>query len=90
MAASASGVPPAIVQAQDDLDEARRVVGDAESLFKELQCDPGEAAILVRTGEQTRVFEQELRRKQIPYELVGSRSFFDRREVKDVIFITSP
>ena len=85
VAASASGVPPAIVQAQDDLDEARRVVGDAESLFKELQCDPGEAAILVRTGEQTRVFEQELRRKQIPYELVGSRSFFDRREVKDVM-----
>jgi DNA helicase-2/ATP-dependent DNA helicase PcrA len=85
VAASPSGVPPAIVQAQDELDEARRVVGDVESLFKERQCDPSEAAILVRTGEQTRVFEQELRRRQIPYELVGSRSFFDRREVKDVM-----
>ncbi len=85
VAASPSGVPPAIVQAQDELDEARRVVGDVESLFRERQCDPSEAAILVRTGEQTRVFEQELRRKQIPYELVGSRSFFDRREVKDVM-----
>jgi len=41
--------------------------------------------ILVRTGEQTRSFEQELRRRQIPYELVGSRSFFDRREVKDLM-----
>ena len=85
VAASPSGVPPAIVQAQDELDEARRVVGDVESLLKERQCDPSEAAILVRTGEQTRVFEQELRRRQIPYELVGSRAFFDRREVKDVM-----
>jgi DNA helicase-2/ATP-dependent DNA helicase PcrA len=46
---------------------------------------PSEAVILVRTGEQTRVFEQELRRRQIPYELIGSHSFFDRREVKDVM-----
>jgi DNA helicase-2/ATP-dependent DNA helicase PcrA len=85
VAASPAGVPPAIVQAQDELDESRRVAGDVESLFKERQCDPSQAAILVRTGEQTRVFEQELRRRQIPYELVGSRSFFDRREVKDVM-----
>ncbi len=80
-----SGVPPAILQAQDELDEARRVVGDVESLLRERQVDPSETAILVRTGEQTRVFEQELRRRNIPYELVGSRSFFDRREVKDVM-----
>ena len=80
-----AGMPPAVVQAQDETDEARRVVGDLESLLREHRCSPGEAAILVRTGEQTRSFEQELRRKQIPYELVGSRSFFDRREVKDVM-----
>jgi DNA helicase-2/ATP-dependent DNA helicase PcrA len=80
-----SGMPPAVVQAQDETDEARRVVGDLESLLRERRCSPGESAILVRTGEQTRSFEQELRRKQIPYELVGSRSFFDRREVKDVM-----
>jgi DNA helicase-2/ATP-dependent DNA helicase PcrA len=80
-----AGVPPAIVQAQDEIDESRRVVGDVESLLRERQVDPSEAVILVRTGEQTRVFEQELRRRGIPYELVGSRSFFDRREVKDVM-----
>jgi len=85
VATGPAGLPPAIVQAQDEADEAARVVGDAQSLFQERQCDPGDAAILVRTGEQTRAFEQELRRRQIPYELVGSRSFFDRREVKDVM-----
>ena len=80
-----AGVPPAILQAQDEDDEARRVTGDIESLFRERQVDPAEAVILVRTGEQTRAYEQELRRRGIPYELVGSRSFFDRREVKDVM-----
>jgi len=80
-----SGPPPAIVQAQDELDEARRVVSDVEARIREGSVDPPEAVILLRTGEQTRVFEQELRRRDIPYELVGSRSFFDRREVKDVM-----
>jgi DNA helicase-2/ATP-dependent DNA helicase PcrA len=79
------GAAPAVLQAQDEIDESRRVVGDLESLLREGRVDPIEAVILVRTGEQTRAFEQELRRRQIPYELVGSRSFFDRREVKDVM-----
>ncbi len=85
VAAGDPGVPPSIVQAQDEMDEARRIVGDIDNLFRERQCAPADAVILVRTGEQTRAYEQELRRKQIPYELVGSKSFFDRREVKDVM-----
>jgi DNA helicase-2/ATP-dependent DNA helicase PcrA len=85
VAAGDHGVPPSIVQAQDEMDEARRIVGDIDNLFRERQCAPADAVILVRTGEQTRAYEQELRRKQIPYELVGSKSFFDRREVKDVM-----
>ena len=80
-----SGPPPAIVQAQDEVDEARRVVGDLEGRLREGSVAPAEAAILFRTGDQTRVFEQELRHRGIPYELIGSRSFFDRREVKDVM-----
>jgi DNA helicase-2/ATP-dependent DNA helicase PcrA len=89
-----SGTPPAILQAQDEADEAARVCGDVESLLRERRVGPGEAVILVRTGEQTRPFEQELRRRGIPYDVVGSRSFFDRREVKDVMaflrFVVEP
>jgi len=80
-----SGSPPVIMQAQDEDDEANRVVGEVESRLREGAVLPSETVILVRTGEQTRVFEQELRRRGIPYELVGSKSFFDRREVKDVM-----
>jgi len=80
-----SGPPPAILQAQDEVDEARRVVADLVTRTSEGHVDPPEAAILLRTGEQARAFEQELRRRGVPYELVGSRSFFDRREVKDVM-----
>jgi DNA helicase-2/ATP-dependent DNA helicase PcrA len=79
------GPPPAIVQAQDEADEARRVVGDLEGRLREGSVAPAEAAILFRTGEQTRGFEQELRKRGIAYELIGSHSYFDRREVKDVM-----
>ena len=80
-----SGLKPNIVQAQDEVDEARRVTADVEGLLRERYAPHSEMAILVRTGEQTRVFETELRHRNIPYELIGSRSFFDRREVKDVL-----
>jgi DNA helicase-2/ATP-dependent DNA helicase PcrA len=80
-----AGPPPVIVQAGDEEDEAKRVVGEIADRFRLQQVTPGEAVVLFRTGEQTRLFEQELRRRNIPYEMVGSRSFFDRREVKDVM-----
>ena len=42
-------------------------------------------AILFRTNAQTRVFEEGLRKNKIPYRIIGGRSFFDRREIKDVM-----
>ena len=44
-----------------------------------------EIAILYRTNYQSRVFEEALRRKDLPYQLVGGVSFYQRKEVKDVI-----
>ena len=42
-------------------------------------------AILFRTNAQTRVFEEGLRKNKIPYRIIGGRSFFDRREIKDIM-----
>ncbi len=46
---------------------------------------PGDFAILFRTNFQSRSFEQELRKRSLPYHVVGGYKFFDRREVKDMI-----
>ena len=45
----------------------------------------GEMAVLLRTNAQTRAFEEELRRCGVPYRVVGAVSFYERREVKDLL-----
>lgn len=83
-AARPGGDKPEIWQCQDEEDEAEKVVTD---IARRLQI-PGAAAkdfaILFRTNDQPRVFEQELRKQKIPYVLIGGQSFFDRREVRDL------
>ena len=68
----------------DELVEAEQVALEIAFLVHEKQVPPADVAILHRTGEQTRPFESELRRRKVPYEVVGGQSFFDRKEVKDL------
>ena len=70
---------------EDETAEAEGVVQEIAYLISELGVKPKQVAILFRTNEQPRVFEQELRRQKVPYMLVGGQSFFDRREIRDLL-----
>ncbi|MFN0052817.1 MAG: ATP-dependent helicase [Planctomycetales bacterium] len=69
----------------DEQTEAEQVVREIAWIIKTKNVDPGDVAILFRTNEQPRVFETELRRNQVPYVILGSMSFFDRKEIKDLL-----
>jgi superfamily I DNA/RNA helicase len=74
-----------LIQAANDREEAEFVT---QEIHRMSFTDglPWEAfAVLYRMNAQSRLLEENLRRLQIPYRLVGGKSFFDRREVKDVL-----
>jgi superfamily I DNA/RNA helicase len=74
-----------LIQAANDREEAQFVAEEIQKMsFAEGL--PWEAfAVLYRMNAQSRLLEENLRRLQIPYRLVGGKSFFDRREVKDLL-----
>ena len=79
------GEPVRVVDADNEAHEAERTVARIQSLrenspHKELR----DFAVLYRANHQARVFEQALRRAQIPYKVSGGQSFFDRAEIKDL------
>jgi DNA helicase-2/ATP-dependent DNA helicase PcrA len=84
-AARPGGMRPTILQCQDEAQEAQRVVAAIRALLDSRRAEPRDIAILCRTNEQPRSFETELRRADVPYVLIGGMSFFDRKEVRDVL-----
>lgn len=80
-----SGVSPVILQHTNETKEAQEVVLQIRNRLKQPGVEPGDFAILFRTNEQPRPFETELRKAKLPYVLIGGYSFFDRKEVKDVL-----
>ncbi|HEX2732382.1 MAG TPA: UvrD-helicase domain-containing protein [Polyangiaceae bacterium] len=87
-AARKAGEPPRFCRFDDETQEAESIVREIAGLVQTESADrvkPSDIAILFRTNEQPRIFEQELRRHKIPYTIVGGMSFYDRREVRDVM-----
>ena len=71
--------------AEDEHDEANWVVGEMLRLHERHDALWGEMAVFYRTNAQSRVLEEQLVRRNIPYKVVGGTRFFDRREVKDLL-----
>ncbi|HUE72657.1 MAG TPA: UvrD-helicase domain-containing protein [Pirellulaceae bacterium] len=84
-AARAGGEKPRILQFNNETDEAREIVADIRRRIEHDKLEPKDFAILFRTNEQPRAFETELRKAKLPYIILGSQSFFDRKEVKDIL-----
>ncbi|MFK7737463.1 MAG: ATP-dependent helicase [Pirellulaceae bacterium] len=79
------GQQPRILQFKNEVEEAEKVSAEIQRVLGRGQREPRDFAILFRTNEQPRVFETALRKLKIPYSLVGTQSFFDRREVRDLL-----
>jgi len=79
------GPEPRILQADDGEHEAELVVELIQQRLARKTARPRDFAILCRTNDQLRPFEIVLRQKKIPYVLAGAGSFYDRKEVRDVL-----
>ena len=79
------GQPIRLVQVPDDREEANYVVGEIQKQQLVDESRWGEFGVIFRMNAQSRLIEENLRRLHIPYRLVGGRSFFERREVKDLL-----
>jgi DNA helicase-2/ATP-dependent DNA helicase PcrA len=73
-----------LVRALDERDEAEFVVEETTK-HRSLSRPLGDVAVLYRTNAQSRALEESLRRHAIPYRLVGSVRFYDRREIRDLM-----
>jgi DNA helicase-2/ATP-dependent DNA helicase PcrA len=80
-----AGTRPRILQWKNEADEARETVAEIRRLMERKTYQPRDIAILFRTNEQPRLFETELRKARVPYVMLGSQSFFDRKEVRDLV-----
>ncbi len=74
-----------VYRALSDADEANFVASNIWEQHNSAQKKFTEFAILYRTNSQTRAFEDALRRKNIPYRVFGGLSFYQRKEVKDLV-----
>jgi DNA helicase II / ATP-dependent DNA helicase PcrA len=80
--------PPRFLRFEDEVAESEGIVREIEQRLRGdgvTRVVPSDIAILFRTNEQPRAFELELRRAGVPYVLVGGMSFYDRKEIRDVL-----
>ena len=71
--------------AYSDREEALIVTQDIKRIRRQDGCNWSDFAILYRTNSQSRSFEEQMRKDNIPYRIYGGLSFYQRKEIKDVI-----
>ena len=79
------GEPVTALRALDDRDEAEWIVEELSSRRASKHLELRDFAVLYRTNAQSRALEDALNRHAVPYRLVGSVRFYDRREIRDLM-----
>jgi len=79
------GLLPTVASLTDEYDEARWVTRKIDMLVKREALSYSDIAVLYRTNAQSRVLEDVMSKKGIPYIIVGSLSFYQRAEIKDIL-----
>ena len=74
-----------VFQSMTDSEEGFNISSDIFDKKFSLQLNWSDFAILYRTNAQSRIFEETLRRKNIPYKIYGGLSFYERKEIKDIL-----
>ncbi len=74
-----------LIKAFTDQEEGFLVASEILSLVHQTRCSYSDIAILYRTNAQSRIFEETLRKRNIPYRIYGSLSFYQRKEIKDLL-----
>jgi ATP-dependent DNA helicase UvrD/PcrA len=82
---NAEGEKIQVIEAETDKDEAYRTAAIIQDVVTEKGYEYNDFAILYRTNAQSRSFEEALRRFNIPYKVFGSISFYQRKEIKDIL-----
>lgn len=82
---NSKGEPLTVISASSDKEEATKVSGTIQRLHRSEGFEYSDFAVLYRTNAQSRSFEDVFRERRIPYRIYGGLSFYQRKEIKDVL-----
>ena len=74
-----------VFKAYSDMEEGEIVGNKIQALRRRDNCAWADFAILYRTNAQSRIFEEALRKRSVPYRIYGGLSFYQRKEIKDAV-----
>ncbi|MCB0347741.1 MAG: UvrD-helicase domain-containing protein [Bdellovibrionales bacterium] len=80
-----AGDPIVVREELDEYSEAKFVINSIDTIIRENKASPSDIAIFYRTNAQSRVLEDQLRAKALPYKIVGGLRFYERMEIKDAL-----
>ena len=79
------GEPVSFTLFEDGFEEAEQITAEINRMVEDNLATYNDFAILYRTNAQSRLFEEKLVQKNIPYQIIGSTNFYARKEIKDIL-----